>query len=100
MTLDELSIKVNIADRYYPLSVTAEQERLVRAAAKLIQDNLKLLDQQFSVKDKQDMLSMCALELATELVKQREEQEAENVSISAELKEVQELLKRITANEI
>jgi cell division protein ZapA len=94
--LDELSIKVNIADRYYPLSVTAEQEEQVRKASKLINDKLKALEQQFSVRDKQDMLSMCALELATELIKLKSASLIEDNGLSAELMEIRNLLKQVS----
>ncbi len=94
--MDELSIKVNIADRYYPLSVTAEQEEQVRKASKLINDKLKALEQQFSVKDKQDMLSMCALELATELIKLNSASLIEDKGLSAELMEIRNLLKQVS----
>lgn len=94
--MDELSIKVNIADRFYPLSVTAEQEEQVRKAAKLINDKLKLFEKQFSVKDKQDILSMCALELATELIKLQEKPLIEDNGLSEELKAIQNLLKGVS----
>jgi cell division protein ZapA (FtsZ GTPase activity inhibitor) len=94
--LDELSIKVNIADRFYPLSVTAEQEEQVRKAAKLINDKLKLFEKQFSVKDKQDILSMCALELATELIKLQDKPLIEDNGLSEELKVIQNLLKEVS----
>jgi cell division protein ZapA len=94
--LDELSIKVNIADRFYPLSVTAEQEEEVRKAARLINDKLKLYEKQFSVKDKQDILSMCALELATELIQFRERPLVEDYGLSADLKAIRDLLKGVS----
>lgn len=94
--MDELSIKVNIADRFYPLSVTAEQEEQVRKAAKLINDKLKVYEKQFSVKDKQDILSMCALELATELIKLQGKPLIEDNGLSAELKEIQSLLNKVS----
>ncbi len=94
--MDELSIKVNIADRFYPLSVTAEQEEQVRKAAKLINDKLKLYEKQFSVRDKQDILSMCALELATELIKLQEKPLIEDNGLSTELKEIQSLLNKVS----
>jgi cell division protein ZapA len=93
--LDELSIKVNIADRFYPLSVTAEQEEQVRKAAKLINDKLKVFEKQFAVKDKQDILSMCALELATELIKFQQKPLIEDNGLSAELIAIQYLLKEV-----
>jgi cell division protein ZapA (FtsZ GTPase activity inhibitor) len=94
--LDELSIKVNIAERFYPLSVTPEQEELVRKAARLVNDKLKLFEKQFSVKDKQDILSMCALELATELIKLQHKPLIEDNGLSAELKEIQSLLNKVS----
>jgi cell division protein ZapA (FtsZ GTPase activity inhibitor) len=94
--LDELSIKVNIADRFYPLSVNAQQEEQVRKAAKLINDKLKTFEQQFSVKDKQDILSMCALELATELVRLQSSSLIEDKGLSGELMEIKELLKNVS----
>ncbi len=94
--MDELSIKVNIADRFYPLSVTAEQEEQVRKAAKLINDKLKVYEKQFSVKDKQDILSMCALELATELIKLQDKPLIEDNGLSAELKEIHNLLNKVS----
>lgn len=93
--MDELSIKVNIADRFYPLSVNAEQEEQVRKAAKLINDKLKTYEKQFSVKDKQDILSMCALELATELIQLRSKPLIEDNGLSKELAEIQHLLKQV-----
>lgn len=93
--MDELSIKVNIADRFYPLSVNAEQEEQVRKAAKLINDKLKAYEKQFSVKDKQDILSMCALELATELIQLRSKPLIEDDGLSEELAKIQHLLKQV-----
>lgn len=61
--MSELHIKVNIAGRTYPLTVSSEEEEEVRKAALLINDKLKTLDSSFAVKDKQDLLAMLALEL-------------------------------------
>jgi cell division protein ZapA (FtsZ GTPase activity inhibitor) len=92
--LNELSIKVNIANRYYPLKVnTTEQEELVRQAAKLINDKLKAYGEQFNVKDQQDMLSMTVLEITTQLMTLQKQQAEEQQHLAAELQEVQALLK-------
>lgn len=93
--MDELSIKVNIADRFYPLSIQPEQEEQVRKAAKLINDKLKLFEKQFSVRDKQDILSMCALELATDLIKLQNKPLIEDNGLSEELRSIQSLLKQV-----
>ncbi len=96
LTLKELSIKVNIADRYYPLKVTPEQEEIVRQAAKLINDKLKALQQEFDVKDKQDMLSMTVLELASQLITLQNKNVIEDDGLTAQLQELRILLKDIS----
>jgi cell division protein ZapA (FtsZ GTPase activity inhibitor) len=93
--LNELSIKVNIAERQYPLKVTPEEEVVVRQAAKLINDKIKLLTNQFDVKDKQDMLSMTALELATTLIKLQEETNTLKEEIIQEINILNESLKGV-----
>ena len=64
--MSELSIKVNIANRVYPLSVQMEEEEEVRKAAAYINSRLKELESSFGVKDKPDLLAMLALELTIE----------------------------------
>lgn len=93
---NELSIKVNIADRYYPLRVTPEQEEIVRQASRLINEKLKSFQQQFGVRDKQDMLSMTVLELATQLITREKIAETDGEGLGLHLKEIQELLKDIS----
>ncbi len=94
--MNELSIKVNIADRYYPLKVTPEQEEIVRQASKLINDKLKALQQQFEVKDKQDMLSMTVLEVATQLITLQNGNLTDNTELQAQLQEMRTLLKDVS----
>ncbi len=96
LTLKELSIKVNIADRYYPLKVTPEQEEIVRQAAKLINDKLKALQREFDVKDKQDMLSMTVLELATQLITLQSKNVIEDEGLTQQLQELHTLLKDVS----
>lgn len=96
LTLKELSIKVNIADRYYPLKVTPEQEEIVRQAAKLINDKLKALQQEFDVRDKQDMLSMTVLELASQLITLQSKNVIEDDGLTAQLQELRTLLKDVS----
>jgi cell division protein ZapA (FtsZ GTPase activity inhibitor) len=64
-----LSIKVIIANRPYPLTVNNEQEEeAIRKAAKRINDIMKDYESKYAVKDKQDLLAMCALEFATKSI--------------------------------
>ena len=67
--MGEISIKINIADRVYPLKVNMEEEELIRRAAKLINDRIKEYQDNYAVRDKQDLLSMCVLHYATATLK-------------------------------
>jgi cell division protein ZapA (FtsZ GTPase activity inhibitor) len=67
--MGELSIKVNIADRIYPLKVEIEEEELVRSAAKNINEKLRIFQENYAVNDKQDLLSMAILQYASEVLK-------------------------------
>jgi len=64
--MGEISIKVTIAGRTYPLTVKHEEEESVRKAAKLINENVKDYEENYAVRDKQDLLAMCALKLASQ----------------------------------
>jgi cell division protein ZapA len=65
LTMGEISIKINIADRVYPLKINMEEEEVIRKATKLINDRIKEYQDVYAVRDKQDLLSMCALHYAT-----------------------------------
>lgn len=66
MSEQEISIKVNICDRFYPLRIKTSEEEGVRTAAKTINNRAQFYIENFSVQDKQDALSMVALEFASE----------------------------------
>ena len=58
----ELSIKIKIADREYPMTVKAEEEERIRKAGKLINERLRSYREKFGIDDKQDLLSMVAFD--------------------------------------
>jgi cell division protein ZapA len=60
--MEELSIKIKIADREYPMKVKRHEEERVRAAGKLINEKLKTYREQFGIDDKQDLLAMVAFD--------------------------------------
>ena len=47
--MGEISIKINIADRVYPLKINMEEEEVVRRAAKLINDRIKELQDKYAM---------------------------------------------------
>ena len=63
---EKLKIKVTIGDRVYPLTINNEgEEEGVRKAVKKINDLIKRFEENYEVRDKQDVLAMCALQFAS-----------------------------------
>ena len=66
--MSELSIKVNIGGRSYPLTIQRSEEEKIRKAASKINENLKELKNNYAVIDTQDLLAMTVLQYATDSV--------------------------------
>ena len=64
---EKLKIKISIADRVYPLTVDPSQEEGLRSASKKIDAMIKQFEQSYAVRDKQDVLAMCALQFAAQV---------------------------------
>ena len=64
---EKLKIKLSIADRVYPLTVDMSQEEGLRSASKKIDSMIKQFEQNYAVRDKQDVLAMCALQFASQV---------------------------------
>lgn len=64
---EKLKIKLSIADRIYPLTIDPTQEEGLRKAAKNIEQLAKKFEQSYAVRDKQDVLAMCALQFASKI---------------------------------
>lgn len=65
---DKLSIRVNVADRYYPLKIDRSDEEKIRKAAKMINDKVIQYKQRYTDKDLQDFLAMAALQFVIKLL--------------------------------
>ena len=89
----EISIKVNIADRIYPLKVKMKEEEIVRRAAKSINSKVSKYRKSFDVRDKEDLLAMCALEAFTELERDALSDEWENEALSNKIREIKALIR-------
>lgn len=62
LTMGEVSIKIKIAEREYPMRVEASEESVIRASAKMVDEKLKTYKEQFGINDKQDLLAMVAFD--------------------------------------
>lgn len=67
MIREKLKIKVSIADRVYPMTVFPEQEEGLRLAAQKINSVIKHYEDNYAVRDKQDVLAMSALQFASKI---------------------------------
>jgi len=65
---DKLSIRVNIADRYYPLKIERKDEEKIRKAAKMINEKVLQYKQRYTDKDTQDFLAMAALQYVIKVI--------------------------------
>lgn len=63
----KLKIKISVADRVYPLTVEPTQEEGLRSASKKIDAMIKQFEENYAVRDKQDVLAMCALQFASQV---------------------------------
>jgi len=95
MTEDMLSIKVQIAERFYPLKIKRQDEEKIRQAARLINDKVLKYKQRYTDKDTQDFMAMAALQFVINLIDCEQQQNV--VSLDEELgslsSELDELLK-------
>ncbi|HTG66012.1 MAG TPA: cell division protein ZapA [Flavobacterium sp.] len=64
---EKLKIKISIADRVYPLTVDPSQEEGLRTASRKIDTMIKQFEENYAVRDKQDVLAMCALQFASQI---------------------------------
>jgi cell division protein ZapA len=88
-----LSIKVQIAERFYPLKIKRKDEEKIRKAARLINDKVLQYKQRYTDKDTQDFMAMAALQFVISLIDCEEQQnvvslEEELGSLSSELDEL------------
>jgi cell division protein ZapA len=77
---DKLSIKVNVADRYYPLKIERSDEEKIRKAARLINEKVLQYKQRYTDKDIQDFLAMAALQYVIKFIEHEEKQEHDDLT--------------------
>ena len=88
---EKLKIKLSIADRIYPLTVDMSQEEGLRSASKKIDAMIKQFEENYAVRDKQDVLAMCALQFASQ-VEQKQVSSTIDEPTMDRLKKINDLL--------
>jgi len=90
---NNLKIKVTIGDRVYPLTIRNEgEEEGIRLAVKKINELLVKFEKNYEVRDKQDVLAMCALQFASQQEVQNVYDDLETKKVEIKLREINQLL--------
>jgi cell division protein ZapA len=90
---EKLKIKLSIANRVYPLTIEPSQEEGLRKAALKIDTMIKQFEQSYSVRDKQDVLAMCALQFASQTEQNVIDENNLNEEVEQKLYALDQLLK-------
>ena len=90
----ELSIRIKIGDREYPMRVNPGDEERLRLAGKLVNEKIKAYRDQFGIDDKQDLLAMVAFDCLIEKLQLEEDNEGVEQSIVNKVKNLNELISR------
>ena len=70
--MDELSIKLKIGNREYPMRIKSQDEESIRKAGKILNDKIRDYRSQFTIDDPQDLLAMVAFDCMIERMKNEE----------------------------
>jgi cell division protein ZapA (FtsZ GTPase activity inhibitor) len=89
---NQLKIKLSIADRVYPLTINPAQEEGLRSATKKIEEMIKRFEKSYAVRDKQDVLAMCALQFAAQVEQKTIDKQSDTQEIEHKLTALNQLL--------
>ena len=90
--MDKLSIKLHIANRIYPMKIERKSEEYIRNAVKKIEVRLKFYEDNYAIKDKQDLLAMCLIEYASKFETVNNKKVVEDDGLTEKLAELDAIL--------
>lgn len=90
----ELSIKIKLAGREYPMKVKSEDEERIRRAGKELEEKIKTYRDQFSIDDKQDLLAMVAFDSYMEKLKALDQEQDSGIdeNLAGKLKGLSDII--------
>ena len=68
---DLLTIQLNLGSRIFPITIKRKDEEIYREASKLINDKLQKYISTFPDQEKEDYVTMVALDIAISLIKEK-----------------------------
>ena len=90
-----LKIKINIANRIYPMTINRDAEENIRKSVKKIEERLKFYEKNYAIKDRQDLLAMCLIEIAAKLESVNESATKDNDDVEIKLSSIESALSEI-----
>lgn len=90
--MNDLAIKIRIADRDYPMRVAVADEERLRLAGRQLSERLREFREQYGIQDKQDLLAMVALATMADSLKVSKEKDGTDADLTERLARLDELL--------
>ncbi|XOV93849.1 MAG: cell division protein ZapA [Bacteroidota bacterium] len=90
----ELSIKLKIGNREYPMKVKSEDEERIRRAGKILNEKIKFYKDRFNLEDIQDLLAMVAFDCQVEKMKSEETIESTDDVALEQIKSLNQLISK------
>ncbi len=90
----ELSIKLKIGNREYPMKVKSEDEERIRRAGKILNEKIKSYRNRFNLDDNQDLLAMVAFDCQVEKMKNEETVESTDEIALEQIKNLNNIISK------
>ena len=85
--MEQLSIRLKIGNREYPMTIKKEEEELIRKVGKKINEQINLYKTKMNIDDPQDLLAMVAFDSYIKLSNQNKSSVGSN-QVLEKLKEI------------
>ena len=95
--MEELSIRIRIADREYPMRVRREEEERIREAGRLVNEKLRSFSEQYGLQDHQDLLAMVAFDSMVRKLELENQNQGISQNISERINHLNTLLSQAMA---
>ena len=92
--MSEVTLKIEIAGKEYPLKVTKDNADFIEEASLVIKNNLSEFEKKYSITDKKDILAMVFLQTVSEVLKERQNKQNELASLKKLLDELGDMVKQ------
>ena len=93
--MSELSIKLRIGNREYPMRIRVEDEERIRRAGRILNEKAQTYKERFGIDDQQDLLAMVALQYATQALELNDKSTTLDKGLNDQLKVLNGLISEV-----